>query len=460
MAYTIAELQDTYITNAQAQVQSIDISALSDFQAKSFGTGGVGAALSLDAERLFNEIYPQYATALGVNTQLAAAGVAAQLPSSPSFLTLYANNLVAGKSYNIPLGTFITAPNRQVYKVIASTSSDTQIVISSTSNRFYATSTTNGLSTNQSTNTVLTFTPPIVATDGSTTFNTCTVLSSVTGTDQESLSDATARLIQVKQVPLDNTRSTDYKDYVIRLNTGSVTDSVVLTNNQIKYLGSLFNCAIFLAGATKVTDEVLNKGLVTGTTPEVFTRTVNETVIESTQQNLVAQYIVGSRPKARTVVTQALTTNTNTLNPYIKCTVTLQSGYSLNSNITLGANVFTLKQLIQREIRRAVCGQEFGATLTQDILTGEITASKLLISAIQNQLDVALGTSSSTGTLGAYLVNRTIYIDTGGSGTYTQPSSLNLTLGIPTVYTGDLPWIYDISLDATLIYPNIGVEVA
>lgn len=459
MTKSIAELQQVYLTSAQAEVQNIDISDYSDFQAKSFGTAGLGAALSLDAERLFAEAFPQYATSLGVNTQLAAAGVQTQLPSSPSYLTIAGNNLQVGVTYNIPLNTFITATNKQVYQVIPSNSTDTQISISTTNNVFYAVSSLNGLNTNQSNGAVLTFTPPIVGNDGTSTLNECTVTSSVSGTDQESLSDATARLVEVKQTPLDNTRATDYKDQVIRLNNGSVTDAVVLTNNQIKYTSTTFNCGVFLAGGTRITDLVLNKGLISGTDPEVFTRTVNETIISTTQQTLVAQYIVGSRPNTRTVTTQGLTTNTNPLLPYIKCEVVLQSGYSLSSPISLGGNTFTIEQLIQREIRRAICQQPFGATLTTDILTGEILNSQILLSAIQTQLDESLGTSLSTGTLGAYLKNRVIYIK-DNTNNYTQPASIEVILGIPTLSTGDLPWVYDISTDPDFIYPNIGVYVA
>ena len=139
--------------------------------------------------------------------------------------------------------------------------------------------------------------------------------------------------------------------------------------------------------------------------------------------------------------------------------VVLQSGYSLSSPISLGGNTFTIEQLIQREIRRAICQQPFGATLTTDILTGEILNSQILLSAIQTQLDESLGTSLSTGTLGAYLKNRVIYIK-DNTNNYTQPASIEVILGIPTLSTGDLPWVYDISTDPDFIYPNIGVYVA
>ncbi len=135
----------------------------------------------------------------------------------------------------------------------------------------------------------------------------------------------------------------------------------------------------------------------------------------------------------------------------------MQNGYNLADNITIDGSVMTIKQLIQREIRRSICQQQFGATLTKNAATGEIISSEILISSIQSQLDNALGTSNTTGTLGAYLVNRTIYIYNGTD--YVQESKIDLNLGIPTVVTDDLQWLYDISTTVGNIYLNIGVVI-
>lgn len=459
MAYSIDQLLNIYLTTAASTPESsdIDITNLSDFQAKGFATASVGAGVSSDAQRLFQEALPQYSTSLGANSQLAARGAQPQLPSSPALLTLSADGVVASKTYLIPLGTYLTSSDKKVYQVTSANPDDTNVVVTSTANVIYAQSSTKGGNTGLSVGSVLTLTPPIVSTDGTSNISSCTVTESVNGTNEESLSSAIARLIEVYQSPLDLTRATDYKNQAIAINSGVVRDAVVLTNNQISYSSTLYNCGVFVAAGDQITNTVLDKGLTTPTA-ELFTREADPATITNTQQYFTSQYLVGSRPNVQTISTQALTTNADTLNPYIKCVVVLQNGYTLNTNVTINNSVFTVRQLIQREIRRAICAQPFGASLDINVINGEIVSSKLLISAIQNQLDTALGTSNTTGVLGAYLVDRTIFIK-NNVGDYVQDASIPLNLGVPTNTSDNLPWVYDICLDPTLIYPNIGVTL-
>lgn len=459
MAYSIEELQSIYLTTAASKAQSadIDITNLSDFQAKGFATASVGASVSSDAQRLFQEALPQYSTSLGANSQLAARGAQPQLPSSPAILTLSANDVVAGKTYLIPLGTYLTSADKKVYQVTSPNPNETNVVVTSTANVIYAQSSTNGGNTSLNIGSVLTLSPPIVSTDGTVNITQCTVTQSVNGTNEESLSSAISRLIEIYQSPLDLTRGTDYKNQAIAINGGIVRDAAVLTNNQITYSSSLYNCGVFLAVNDPINNAILNQGLTTPTAV-VYSRVADSGTITTTQQYFTAQYIVGSRPNVRTLSTQALTANTDTANPFIKCVVVLQNGYTLSSDVTIDGNVFTIQQLIQREIRRAICAQPFGATLEISVNTGEISSSKILVSAIQNQLDVTLGTSNTTGTLGAYLVDRTIFIKDSG-GNYVQNASIPLSVGIPSNPANNLPWVYDISLTPSLIYPNIGVTL-
>ena len=134
--YQIEDLQALYLQSAQFKAQTIDVSDLSDFQAKAFATGSVGAALSLDNTRLFNEAFPQYAASLGINSQLAASGLQPQYPATPSLLTLTANGLVSGYTYVVPVGTILTAPNNQTYTVIASNYGQQDVSLTSTANVF------------------------------------------------------------------------------------------------------------------------------------------------------------------------------------------------------------------------------------------------------------------------------------------------------------------------------------
>jgi hypothetical protein len=458
--YQIEDLQALYLQAAQFKAQNIDVSDLSDFQAKGFATGSVGAALSLDNTRLFNEAFPQYAASLGINSQLAASGLQPQYPATPSLLTLTANGLVSGYTYVAPVGTILTAPNNQTYTVIASNYGQQDVSLTSTANVFYVISTNTGITSSQLISTILTLTPPIVSTDLTQSFGTATVTIVQNGTDQESLSDATSRLINVKQTPLCGSRSTDIQKEVINPSIG-IIDAVVLTNNQLKYsTANQYNSGVYLISGTGISDYILNQGLVTGTTEVVFDRSVSSGSITTTQQKLVAQNIIGVRPLVNTVQTQGISDSNSSSNPYLKIIVTLQNGYSLSSQITLNNNIFTVQQLIQRETRRAVCQQPYGATQSVNVSTGEITNSVLLISAIEQQLDSALGSSNSTGTLGAYLVTRTVYVLSSDGVTYTQPSSIQLTLGIPVLFTDELEWIYDINTTVGDIYSNIGVNLS
>jgi hypothetical protein len=453
--YNQQELAQLFLESAQSKVTDIDVSDLSDFQAKGFAYGGVAAGILLDAEMLYNEALPQYASSLGVNTQLAARAAATQLAASPALLTLEAINIAAGKTYIIPTGTYITASNKNIYKIIATDSSVSEIVITPSNKILYAVSSVNGINTAQSIDALLTFTPPIISTDGTSNILECKVTAATDGTDQESLSIATVRLVNVYQSPLDNVRAEDYQNRALQYNDGAVTAAVALTNRQIAYTDINYNCGVFLAGGAAISNFILNQGLITGTTAVAFNRSVTTPIVNSTQEKFTNEYLVGSKPKVQSISTQGLTTNSNPANAFFKCVVTLQNGYNLSSNVTLENNVFTVKQLIQREIRRAVCGQNFGGTLSKNILTGEILSSILLISSIQNQLDITLGTSNATGTLGAYLVDRSIFVYIGGA--YTQPASIALNLGIPTNINNPLPWIYDISTTASNIYLNIEV---
>lgn len=458
MARTIEELQTIYLASAQSVDQRIDISQFSDFEAKGFGTGSVGAALSIDNARLLNEAYPQYATSLGINSKLSAQGLPPQYSETPTVLTVDADTLVVGKTYNVPVGVVLTASNGQTYQVIATNYGEEFVTLTSVAPTFYAISTTDGQATNQDIGAIVTLTPPVVSTDLTQTFNNAAVTATQPGADGESLSDATARLINVSQTPLCGTRSTDIKNLVISPTNG-ITDAVILTNNQIAYSGGLYNTGVFLISGTSITDAILNQGLVTGTTEVVFTRSVSPAIISSTQQFLVAQNIMGFLPVTQTVQTQGLSDTKVGTNPYFKIIVTLQNGYSLSSQITLDGNIFTLEQLIQREVRRAVCQSNYGATLTTVISTGAITASAFLISYIQQQLDATLGTGTTTGTLGAYLINRTVFVIDVTGVTYLQVSSINLALGIPTLPEDNLQWIYDINTTVGDIYDNIQVTV-
>lgn len=454
------DLQKSYLVAAQAEANKrgleIDISQFSDFQIKGAAFGGVGAGMAQEFNRFFNNVYPQYSDAQGLNLQLANSGVPGIYPATPAILTLSAVGLMNFKSYSIPVDTILTAPNGATYRVISVNGSSTEVILTLGNPTFYAVSVLTGLNTTQANGVVLTLSPPILSTDKTENFSTASVTSSVDGTNEETLANATERLIEIQQTPLAGTRKTDFK-YLAIDPANNVTDAVVLINNQLDYTTppKPYNVGVFDVSGTPITDEILNLGLSTGTSAVVFSRTSSPASIVNTQEKIDNEDIVGVFAVVSTLSTQELTPLVGD-NAFFQITVTLQTGFSLSSQIILNGQQFTLEQLIKREARRAVCSQPYGASLSYDVVTGTYTASKFAISAIEQQLDTTLGTATTAGTLGSYLIDRTIKVWNGT--TYEYVSSLPLNLGIPEAPTDKLPWIYDISTTAEKIYSNILVE--
>ncbi len=459
---TLNSLKVTYLAAAQAEAQQlgvdIDVSLFSDYQIKGTGAAGMGSGITQSANILFQNVYPQYANAQGINLGLANSGIPAIYPASPAILTLDAVGLVSGKTYAVNVGTILTAPNGATYSVFSVTSDLTQVILTTLATTFYARSTVTGQNTTQVDTTVLTFTPPIVSTDLSSTLFTATVTSSVDGVNQESLANATNRLILIKQEPLCSDRGSDFKQLAIDP-ANNVTDAIVLINNQLTYTDPQLNVGIFDISGTPITDDILNQGLFVGTTEIVFSRTSSNGSIDNTQIVMDKQDIIGAFPNVSTVATQEITDSDGT-DPFFQVTVTLQSGYNLSSQVTLGDNIFTVEQLIQREVRRAICAQPYGATLVYSLSTGAYISSSLPISAIEQQLDTALGTSTTTGTLGSFLLDRTVLCYDTGTSSYVYLPSIALSLGIPAADSDELPWIYDVSTTVGEIYINIFVQLS
>lgn len=456
---TSAYYQALYLSLAKGENPELDVTQFTDFQNKGFCLGGIVGGAALDATTLFNNVYPQFANAQGINLGLASSGIQGILPATPAILTLEAQGLTVSKTYDIPVGTLISAPNGAVYSVISVNGPLNVVSVTTVSPTFYARSISTGQNTAQTISTILTLTPPIISTDQTSSFFNAEVTGFVDGVDQESLANATNRLIEVKQTPLCIGRGTDFKNLAID-SENAVTDAVVLTNNQIDYSPDNYNVAIFDISGTPITDSTLNLGLIPGTTEVVFTRTSSPASIANTQTVMDAQDIVGAFPIVSTVETQGLAPVTDpVVNPFFKITVTLQNGFDLSSVVNVGGYSLTISKLIQRETRRAICNQPYGASLVQDLTTFAYISSSFAISAIEQQLDSSLGTPTTTGTIGSFLLDRTVQVWDGSI--YVSVASIPLTLGLPALTPSDsLPWIYDVATVAGIIYDNIAVEPA
>lgn len=451
------EFFDIYITLVESADPEEDITDYADFNTKGKVLSGIVAAQAEDAYNNFKNLYPQLSDDQGVNLILSAAGVPITYPATQAILTLEGDDLVVDQTYNVPLNTRVTAPDGSTYKVITSSNSNfTEVIVSTINPTLFVVSTALGQNTAQPVTTVLTITPPIVSVDGTQTLSSCTVTAFTDGSNQETLTNATDRSVKIKQVPLCDTRSTDFA-YLARDPANSVTDVVTLINNQLKYTNREWNIGIYDVSASPINNTILNKGLLPATTTEVFSRTSSTESIDYTQEVMNQQDIVGAHPIVNTVETQQITSLTGSPNPFFRISVGLQFGYLLSTQVTLEDGTFTVLQLIQREVRRAICAQPYGASLVRTTSNSAYTSSSLPISSIEQQLDLALGTASTTGIIGSYLKDRLVLVWNGSE--YVYMSSLPLDLGIPIANTDKLQWIYDISTTAAYIYPNISVNL-
>lgn len=461
---TIQELAELYLLTAQSKYPDADISALSDYQAKAQAMAAIGARLAIDANTLFNAAYPQNGNSFGINTQLAARGAPSQYPAASAQLILSISGIDPALQYSIPIGTILTTTNNQSYSVLSPNNSEYPLTITSDSNTLAVISIATGSMTSQINGTILYWSPPQLPTDNSNNpLPNPIVTLGINGADEESLPHAINRLLEIQQVPLDGTRSTDFKEIAIEPSDG-ITDAILLINNELLYEDSpKTNVAIFGVSGSEVTDEFLNQGLIQGSSPTaVFERNITIEQINSIQTNLINQNLMGIFPISNSVSTQGLTTLAAPLTPYIKVLVTLQTGYMLSEIIQINDISLTIQELIQRETRRAICAQPYGAYLEYDVSNGVVISSSLPVSSIEQQLDQALGTPTTDGTYGTILASRSIYLYDLGSESYNYISKIPLLKGIPTTANSgnsSLQWIYDISLTAIDIYPNIGVEL-
>ncbi len=456
---SIQELKDNYLSYVQyALIEknvSDDVLQSTDYQTKAFGIAGLLSRTYADTQKLFESLLPQNAVSTGINNQLSVKGAPATFPSAPAIIVASFNDILPSCNYNLAVGSLVSSTTGITYKVLAQSPDSDIIVINDSNVSISLASTTNGIGTGALTGAILTMQSPILpSNDPSKTIgiSKLTVTSSIDGVNQESLSSSVNRLVTVNQAPLDEVRAEDFENLLTNPVDGITRCKVLNSNN---WNPTTTNFGVFTLSGQPVNDEFLNKGLIANTTTEVYSRTSVSSIINAAKEKILNQNLIGIFPYVSTVSTQYLV-NTTLPEPFIRVQVVLESGYSLSSLMTLTSGVvLTLKQLIQREVRRAICSQPLGATLIIDFSNGKVLSSSLSVSSIEQQLDISLGTSNSSGDIGTWLKSRAVLIwDTDK---YVYKESIPLLLGIPQTETGDLAWVYDISETPSLIYTNIDV---
>lgn len=195
------------------------------------------------------------------------------------------------------------------------------------------------------------------------------VLNSVNGQQQESDQACINRVLTSLRAPISGARQTDYQVYALDYNTtivtpvvtGSITIPMFISINNVGIFG------LFVLGGTPITEYQLNQGLLPSTSFVTFSRALDDPTVASINDYIQSLRLVGLTIHVGTSVTQIVATDAVPL----AITISLVAGYNLNTLLTIPSQdvnnnpisvQLTVKQLVEREIRRAISNQPFGGT--------------------------------------------------------------------------------------------------
>lgn len=226
---------------------------------------------------------------------------------------------------------------------------------------------------------------------------------STDGQEIESDQSCINRVLQSIRAPISGARETDYSVYCLETNTllvnPVITDSIIIPSffvvNSVGLLG------IFPLVGIQISDYQLNLGLLPATIFSPYSRTPDNMVLTTTNNYIQNLRLVGLTTNILPNITLSVTSNISQLT----INVSLVLGFDLTTIINLPSQdsfgnpitiQLTVDQLIKKETRRAICNQEFGATLIGE--NRYITLDSLLY-ALNSQL------SSQNGNLAKILTN-------------------------------------------------------
>ncbi len=223
------------------------------------------------------------------------------------------------------------------------------------------------------------------------------VLSSTNGQLEETDQSCITRILQAIRAPISGARTTDYAVYNLETNATLtvpvITDSIIIPSfvsiNGVGILG------VFTLVGTQITEYQLNQGLLPTTTFVHFSRAAGSGTITAVTNNIQAQRLVA----LPVIVGTSITHDAVTVSATLPIAVSLVSGYSLSTVITVESQdsdgnpitvQLTVEQLIQRELRRAICNQPYGATVINGLnyitIDSLIYALNIQLSAVNGQL--------------------------------------------------------------------------
>ncbi len=276
-------------------------------------------------------------------------------------------------------------------------------------------------------------------TNGAITFG---VHSSTNGQIEESDQSCIDRILQANRSPLSGARSTDYAVYALQSNilfpAPEITDSIIIPSFTMS--GAVGLLGVFVLVGTSITEYQLNLGLVGTTVFNQYSRQAGLSTINTTTNYIKSLRLVGLTVTVGTSITQLVTSGISTL----PISVSLADGYnaltlisliSQNSNNQPVTIQLTVGQLIQREVRRAICNQPYGATPIGTISNNYITIDSIIY-ALNLQL------SATNGQLAQILTN----IDSSAS---------DIQVHFYTYNTSNLYYTYDITAYSDIVITYI-----
>ena len=233
------------------------------------------------------------------------------------------------------------------------------------------------------------------------------VTSSTDGQNQESEQSCINRILSFDRQPSAGGRETDYQNYALQYNA-TLSNSVITDSIPILGFSEVNNVSVFglfiVGGNAAISEYQLNLGLLPSSNFVGYSRQLGTSTVTGLNNYIQSLRLVGLPIVVGSCVTATVTASTAQLS----IGVSLVSGYDLDTLITINSQdnndnpisiQLTVQQLIQREARRAICNQVYGATLINGV-------NYITIDSIRYQINTQL--SAANGQLAQLLTNLNI----------------------------------------------------
>ena len=218
-----------------------------------------------------------------------------------------------------------------------------------------------------------------------------TVQISTGGQNEESDQSCITRVLTAIRAPIAGARQTDYQvyalDYNATVSSPVVTDSITIPS--FVTIGTVGSFGLFCLGGTPITEYQLNQGLASGSFI-AFSRALSGGDITAINDYIQSLRLAG----LPIIVGTSITYNAATDSSHLAATISLVSGYSLTTVLNIPSQdidfnpisiQLTVKELLRREIRRAICNQPYGGT---KIASNNYITLDSIYQAVNNQLSV------------------------------------------------------------------------